>query len=208
MAELTTGSTSTQKVKLLSANRVGKGSQIDKIELSYKRTDNKADGKEMKTSKFTSDFTDDEKSLLKEVSNGKDNSELVIIKELFQKDGKNYWNLKTVKPVSTYTPPTYNNSKSYSKGGYNEAGIKVGAVLHDATTIATSQKGSKVTVSDVETAARELLTLSVTLEKEVKNGMFSSSNNTNATPATTTTEEDSFASLDDISSDDDFDIDL
>ncbi len=192
MSELQTGALSIQKGKIVTTNRVGKGTKADKFELVYKRTDGKGSDKESKASKFTVDFTDEEKSIIKDAVAGKDGGEVCIVKELNKVGENDYWNLKTVKSVSAYVAPknTYKTNKTSNSSGtkstFDTAGVKVGAVLHDAALIATTQKGAKVTTEDVVSVAKELLISSMKLEEEVRNGSFSSSTTTTTNSSTTT----------------------
>lgn len=187
--EFKNGSLSTQKVKINSYVREGEGTPLDKTIITYTRTDGQGDGKEMKATKFTSEFTKEEITLLKEVSSNK--GELVLVKEFTEgkaKDGtpRGYWNLKTISPISTfvekpqkppYKPSSYktnSNTTSYTKGGYNEAGVKSGAVLHDAVAVAIAVNGKATTATQIASIARELLQLSTQLEEEVRNGDYNS----------------------------------
>ena len=75
--------------------------------------------------------------------------------------------------------------KSFGGGGakpaFNEAGVKCGAVLHDAVAVAIAQKKELVTVADITTIAEQLLRVSYILETKIKAGEFSSA--TSTTPA-------------------------
>lgn len=169
------GTESQQKGKITGYERTGEGTKADKITINYTRTDD--DSNRMSTaSKLTSNFSNEEKEMLKSAS--KNGEELVLVKVFEQKEGaeKGYWNLKEIKssnsfvakPKSTFTPK---GSASFAgKTPYNEAGVKVGATLHDAVAIVIAQHGNKTTVEQVGKIARELLKLSMTLEQEVKSG--------------------------------------
>lgn len=62
--------------------------------------------------------------------------------------------------------------KSSSSGPKDTAGIKVGAVMHDAVAMAVAQKKDLVTVADVTTVAEQLLTAAFVLEDRVRAGDF------------------------------------
>lgn len=199
--EFKNGATSTQKVKILSHARTGEGTKLDKTAITYTRTDGVGNGAALTASKFTSDFTNEEKLLIKGAETGNDGGEVVLIKEFTQKEGADhgYWNLKTLAPISTFVEkpqkPAY--KASYSKpstttatparSGYNEAGVKAGAVLHDAVAVAIAVNGKSTTTVQVATIARELLALSTQLEEEVRNGNYNntSTNSANSTNGST-----------------------
>ena len=224
MVEFTNKQESMQKAKVLSYERQGEGTKLDKIVLTYIRTDTEKPSTTMTTSKFTNLFTDEEQTLLKSAKETK--GEVVLVKVFDQKPGaeKGYWNLKTIQAVDTYVkiatkasngraPQTAEAKSVYqSKGGYNEAGVKAGAVLHDAVAVAIAIHGKAVSVSSVATVARELLALSTQLENEVRDGFYNSKtpsvNTRDATSTSKPTVLDTLTKFDSLDDLDTFNIDL
>ena len=110
----------------------------------------------------------------------------VVVK---QKEGE-YWNLSEftsadtyiARPKSTFTPSSSYGARAKSADNTpkSTAGVKVGAVLHDAVALAVG--AGKPTVTQVEKIARELLAVSIALEKDVDSGKFTA-------PTTSGTEE-------------------
>lgn len=212
----TNGQESQQKGKITGYERIGEGTKVDKITINYIRTDN--DSNQASTaSKLTSNFSNEEKEMLK--SAAKNGDELVLVKVFAQKEGasQGFWNLKEIKAASTFTakPKPAFNKPAFNGGGggnsfatktpYNEAGVKVGATLHDAVAIVVAQQGTKTSVEQVGKVARELLKLSMALEQEVKSGEYNKPNESKPSQETKTITQSIKAdsSLDDL--DDDFD---
>jgi hypothetical protein len=129
------------------------------LNISYVSTAGPLEGKTLSVGNFISTINDDTKNTVKSLKEG----ESVTLE--VEKSGK-FSSLIGVETGHTSTAPTK------SKSSFNEAGVKVGAVLHDAVAVACSRGTTEVT--DIETIARELLTLSTTLESEIKNGSISS----------------------------------
>jgi hypothetical protein len=168
LPELADGAESKQKVRLVGhqATKRGKG---DYLEITYVRLDGQATGAEVKTGAFIATLDEESKDLIKA------GGEVVITKT---KSG-NFWNLTKVADVSTFVEKPasgYNKSYAGNSGGYtaknagnfNNAGIKVGAVLHDAVALA----GIGATTAKVKTIAEELLNLSYELEANVNAGKY------------------------------------
>lgn len=214
MTEFKNGQESAQKTKVTGYTRTGEGTKLDKTTITYVRTDGQGDGKEMTASKFTSNFSEEEKTLLKSINGG---GEAVIVKVFEKKDGapNGFWNLKALKPISEYVAPVkkeyaLNNkwgnktNATSSKSSYDQTGAKVGGVLHDAVAMAVANNGTNVKTYHVASIARELLSLSLQLENEVRNGKYDNSisiNTNNSLPVTEPSvdnELESFDSLDDL----------
>lgn len=83
----------------------------------------------------------------------------------------NFWNFTGLEDSSTFVP---REKKKFTPGGgkapYDQVGAKVGGILHDASALAIASHGTSVSVSHVADIAREMLTLSITLEAEVRSG--------------------------------------
>ncbi len=176
MADIADGSVSRQKAEYIHHDPDIKRGNSPYIEVTYKRLDGEKAGETCKAGAFISALDDASKALIKA------KGQFVIVKT---KVG-NYWNLTKVedvstfveKPASTYTKKSYGTGGSQAGGSYNTAGIKVGAVLHDAVALA----GTGSTVVKVKTIAEELLHLSFELEANVNAGKYATT-----TKKTTTT---------------------
>ncbi len=166
---------SKQKAEYIS-HELSKRGRSDYIELTYKRLDGQNPGQEMKSGNFVIALDQATKDLIK------NKGTFVVVKN---KNDKGFWNLTRVEDMSTYTAPTssgytkniYNGSKSSSSSassGYNTAGIKVGAVLHDSVALA----GKGATTAQVKKIAEELLSLSYELEANVNAGKYTSNSKT------------------------------
>lgn len=194
------GQESSQLAKIIGYERTGKDTKLDKITITYERQD--GNNKEpMKGSKFTSAFTEEEKNLIKD---SKSNGTAVNIVKMFQgkegAPGGGYWNLKSIKPASEFKekPKTQANGKSFGGKPFNEAGVKAGAVLHDAVAVAIAQHGKEVTTAKIETIAKELLILSTKLEEQVREGAFVVTEPKTSVAALISPEESAFDDLDDL----------
>ncbi len=167
MADIAEGTESRQKAEYISHNADGKRGNSPYLEVTYKRLDGDKAGTTQTAGAFIASLDDASKNLIKA------KGQFVIVKT---KVG-NFWNLTKVedvstfveKPASTYTKKSYGSGGSSSGGStYNTAGIKVGAVLHDAVALA----GTGATVAKVKTIAEELLHLSYELEANVNAGKY------------------------------------
>ncbi len=153
---------SKQKAEYIS-HEITKRGKSDYLQLVYKRLDGQNPGQECKTGAFVSSLDEASKTLVKAKGS------FVVVKT---KVGE-YWNLTKVENMATYVEkPVTSGHKSYGTKGqastYNTAGIKVGAVLHDAVALA----GPKVGVATVKLLAEELLYLSYELEANVNAGKY------------------------------------
>lgn len=172
------GSTSQQKVKLISAAQTGEGTKVHKLNIIYKRTDGKGDDKELSASKFIADITADEKALIKEALANPDKSEVVFTKVFSKKEGADtgYWNLKSITSASDYVekPKTpYNNNYKKSGGGgsgYDSAGQQTGNVMTNAVTMAIAQHGKDVKPEHVAKIVDQLAHISTELYNRLKAG--------------------------------------
>lgn len=171
MSDIKEGAVSKQKASYVS-HSVGKRGKGDYLELTYKRLDGENPGTEMKAGAFITQLDDASKERIKA------KGEFVVVKT---KQG-NFWNLTRIDDVSTYTPKT----NTYTKGNsnYNTAGIKVGAVLHDAVALA----GTGATTAKVKALAEELLTLSFQLEEDVAAGKYTTKKSLNVTETSTSSD--------------------
>ncbi len=154
--------TSKQKAEYVSHEVIKRG-KSDYLQLTYKRLDGDNPGQELKTGAFVATLDESSKDLIRA------KGQFVVVKV---KQGE-YWNMTKVEDISTYVERTPTNSnKSYGTKGqtstYNTAGIKVGAVLHDAVALA----GPKTGVATVKVLAEELLYLSYELEANVNAGKY------------------------------------
>lgn len=144
------------------------------VELVYKRLDGENPGQVCTTGAFVSQLDEDSKKLIKA------GGQFVVVKTKTDK----FWNLTKVENISTWVDkPAYTGGgqKSYGKGGqastYNTAGIKVGAVLHDAVAlyatgkISSGEAGAPFT-TDIRAIAEKLLELSYELEMNVETGKY------------------------------------
>ncbi len=180
MVDIADGTESRQKAEYVSHDPNIKRGQSPYIEVTYKRLDGEKAGEINKAGAFISALDEASRERIKA------GGQFVIVKT---KVG-NYWNLTKVddvstfveKPASTYTKKSYGGGGGSSSGGstYNTAGIKVGAVLHDAVALA----GTGATTAKVKTIAEELLHLSYELEANVNAGKYAGTKTT--TTATTT----------------------
>ncbi len=183
MVDIAEGTESRQKAEYISHDANVKRGNSPYIEVTYKRLDGETAGTTCKAGAFVSSLDDTSKSLIKA------GGTFVIVKT---KVG-NFWNLTKVedvstfveKPASTYTKKSYGGSSGSSSGGstYNTAGIKVGAVLHDAVALA----GTGATVTKVKTIAEELLHLSYELEANVNAGKYAGTTKSTSVATKTTT---------------------
>ncbi len=180
LPELQDGTQSKQKAEYVS-HTLSKRGKSDYIELTYKRLDGPNPGAESKTGNFVTALDESSRNLIKA------KGEFVVVKT---KDGK-FWPLTGVLSMDTYTakaPSTYNKggysgSSTKSTGStFNNAGIKVGAVLHDAVALyvggcrsdGSIPAGSHVV--NVKSIAEELLSLSYELEANVNAGKYEPTN--------------------------------
>ncbi len=153
---------SKQKAEYVSHEVIKRG-KSDYLQLVYNRLDGQDPGKELKTGAFVSALDEASRTLIKA------KGQFVVVKT---KVGE-YWNLTKVEDISTFVEkPVQTNYKSYGNkpqpSTYNTAGIKVGAVLHDAVALA----GPKAGVVTVKALAEELLYLSYELEDNVNAGKY------------------------------------
>jgi hypothetical protein len=181
MADATT---SRQKAEYISHDLITRG-KSEYVQLKYKRLDGDRPGAEMTTGAFVAKLDKESKDRIKA------GGTFVVVKT---KEGE-FWNLTKVDDVSTYVEKAPNTYKGdYNKGGstykksdsytYNTAGVKVGAVLHDAVALA----GTGAKTATVKTIAEELLSLSYELEANVNAGKYEAK-------ATTTTAKTSASSV-------------
>ncbi len=177
--------TSTQLAKFVKREStvVGKNN-TPAVNVHYTRIDGESP-KDMTVRYLVGKLPEASKNVLQTLSTG---DEFVVVK---QKEGE-YWNLKEFKTADTFVAPppkapwggsssSSSGSKNTTSSTYNTAGVKVGAVLHDAVALA----GTGSTTAKVAKIARELLTLSYQLETEVNAGTYI----TNTTTLATDTEE-------------------
>jgi len=164
LPELQDGAQSRQKAEYV-GHTLSKRGKSDYIELTYKRLDGPNPGVESKTGNFVTALDEASRDLIKAKGT------FVVVKT---KDGK-FWPLTKIEDVSTflekkpYTGGGGGFTKSSGGGGsFNNAGIKVGAVLHDAVALA----GTGATTAKVKTIAEELLKLSYELEANVNAGKY------------------------------------
>lgn len=183
MADLKDGTQSKQKAEYVSHEIITRG-KSEYVQLTYKRLDGDNPGAVNKAGAFVSVLDKESRDRIKA------GGTFVVVKT---KEGE-FWNLTKVDDVSTYVakaPYTPGGGKSYSKstggntsgGTYNTAGIKVGAVLHDAVALA----GTGATTVAVKKIAEELLTLSYELEANVNAGKYEPVAKKTTTEAKTTT---------------------
>ena len=163
MADVTV---SRQKAEYVNHEIITRG-KSEYVQLTYKRLDGDNPGAQQITGAFVAKLDKDSRDRIKA------GGTFVVVKT---KEG-DYWNLTKVDDLSTYTtksPSNYSGGgqKSYTSKGlastYNTAGIKVGAVLHDAVALA----GVGATIVRVKTIAEELLNLSYELEANVNVGKY------------------------------------
>jgi len=175
MADIKDGTESKQKAEYVSHSIIKRGGS-DYIQLVYKRMDGDAPGTENTTGAFVSALDEASKTVIKA------GGTFVVVKV---KQG-NFWNLSKVENISTYVekaPSTY-QKKSYGGGTgtsagstYNTAGIKTGAVLHDACALV----GVGGTIAAVKKVAEELLHLSYELEANITAGKYTPTTATKTT---------------------------
>jgi hypothetical protein len=163
------GDTSKQKAEYV-GHSIIKRANSDYLELKYKRLDGSDPGKELTTGAFVASVDEESKKVIKA------KGVMVLTKTC---DGK-FWNLTKAEPESAWVEKKPYNPDWRSRGSavapraeYNNAGIKVGAVLHDA--VALAGKGAKI--SEVKTIAEQLLNLSYELEENVNSGKYKPSSN-------------------------------
>lgn len=193
MADATT---SRQKAEYVSHVLITRG-KSEYVQLTYKRLDGDNPGTQQTTGAFVSKLDKESKDRIKA------GGTFVVVKT---KEG-DYWNLTKVEDVSTYVAKATNTytggrQNSYNSKGqtstYNTAGIKVGAVLHDAVALA----GTGAKIATVKSIAEELLRLSYELEANVNTGKYepkpATATKTKTTSAATETEENNITSLDNI----------
>lgn len=174
LPELQDGAQSKQKAEYV-GHTLSKRGKSDYIELTYKRLDGPNPGVESKTGNFVTALDESSRNLIKA------KGEFVVVKT---KDGK-FWPLTgvlsmdtyTAKAPSTYTKSTYSGgTKSSGGSSYNTAGIKVGAVLHDAVAIYSAAyedvKHSGTATVQIKDIAEDLLKLSYELEANVNAGKY------------------------------------
>ncbi len=171
LPELQDGAQSRQKAEYV-GHTLSRRGKSDYIELTYKRLDGPNPGVESKTGNFVTALDEASRDLIKAKGT------FVVVKT---KDGK-FWPLTKVEDVSTfvekkpYTGGGGGFNKSSGGGAFNNAGIKVGAVLHDAVALFSAayedikHNGSPMT--QIRVVAEELLTLSYELEANVRAGKY------------------------------------
>ncbi len=189
--ELADGTQSKQKAEYVSHTLLSKKTNNDYIEITYTRLDGTKPGEELKAGAFVTSLSEESRNTVKK------KGQFVIVKT---KAGK-FWNLTEVNDVSTYVDKPTNNytrsntyTTSKSNNSYNTAGIKVGAVLHDAVALA----GTGATTAKVKTIAEELLSLSYELESNVNAGKYEPKTNTTSKANTQTVAETTTTSLENI----------
>ncbi len=176
LPELQDGAQSKQKAEYVS-HTLSKRGKSDYIELTYKRLDGPNPGVESKTGNFVTALNEASRNLIKAKGT------FVVVKT---KDGK-FWPLTGVESMDTYVAKP---ASTFNKGGYggsvagggkttttfNNAGIKVGAVLHDAvalySTLLAVDKTQDGAVKTVKQLAEELLHISFELEANVNAGKY------------------------------------
>ncbi len=167
--ELADGTESKQKASYVSHNFETKKTKNDYLVLEYKRLDGATPGVAAKATAFVATLDTATKDLIKA------GGEFVVVKT---KSGK-FWNLTRVEDMSTYVEKpkstygtAFGTNTGYNKAGassaYNTAGIKTGAVLHDACALA----GVGATTAKVKSIAEELLILSYELEANINAGKY------------------------------------
>ncbi len=183
LPDLQDGAQSRQKAEYI-GHTLSKRGKSDYIELTYKRLDGPNPGAESKTGNFVTALNEASRDLIKAKGT------FVVVKT---KDGK-FWPLTGVESMDTYVakaPSTFKPSGGYIPGGgkttttFNNAGIKVGAVLHDSCALA----GVGATTAQVKKIAEELLSLSYELEANVNAGKYEPKAKTTTTSPLTKTEE-------------------
>ena len=187
MADLKDGTESKQKAEYVSHDPNVKRGSSPYIEITYKRLDGDNPGETLKTGAFISALDEASKTRIKA------GGTFVIVKT---KSG-NYWNLTRVDDISTYVEkPVSTYTKSYSKGStgssgstYNTAGIKVGAVLHDAVALYGIDMDAtyESRIAGVRDLAEKLLQLSFELEANVNAGKYAGTAPTTTTKTVTKT---------------------
>ncbi len=180
LPELQDGAQSRQKAEYV-GHTLSKRGKSDYIELTYKRLDGPNPGVEAKTGNFVTALDEASRELIKA------KGEFVVVKT---KDGK-FWPLTKVESMDTYVAKapstfqkgTYSGGTNKSTGStFNNAGIKVGAVLHDAVALyvggcradGSAKAGNHVL--NVKSIAEELLSLSYELEANVNAGKYEPTN--------------------------------
>ncbi len=192
LPELQDGAQSRQKAEYV-GHILSKRGKSDYIELTYKRLDGPNPGVESKTGNFVTALNEASRELIKAKGT------FVVVKT---KDGK-FWPLTGVESMDTYVAKPASTYNAANKGGYtakpagntfNNAGIKVGAVLHDAValyntviTVDKNHNGSAVKI--VKQLAEELLHLSFELEANVNAGKYEPKAKTTTTNPLIKTEE-------------------
>ncbi len=173
LPELQDGAESKQKAEYIT-HTLSKRGKSDYIELTYKRLDGPNPGAENKTGNFVAKLSQESKDLIKA------KGEFVVVKT---KEG-NFWPLTGVlsmdtyvaKAPSTFQKGTYSGGSTKSSGStFNNAGIKVGAVLHDAVALVSHGRydgKSQTSLQAVKEIAEELLNLSYELEANVNAGKY------------------------------------
>ncbi len=189
MADIKDGTESKQKAEYVSHSLIKRGGS-DYIQLVYKRMDGDAPGTENTTGAFVSALDEASKTAIKA------GGTFVVVKV---KQG-NFWNLSKVENISTYVekaPSTF-QKKSYGSGSsgtssssYNTAGIKVGAVLHDAVALYSAAyedvKHGGTATDQIKKIAEDLLKLSYELEANVNAGKYAGTTTKATSVAKTTT---------------------
>ena len=189
LPELQDGAQSRQKAEYV-GHTLSKRGKSDYIELTYKRLDGPNPGVEAKTGNFVTALDEASRELIKA------KGEFVVVKT---KDGK-FWPLTKVESMDTYVakaPSTSNygsfgSGKGFNKAGagtstFNNAGIKVGAVLHDAVSLVGAghyQGKSQDSIQAVKETAEQLLGLSYELEANVNAGKYEPKTSSITTPKT------------------------
>ena len=171
LPELQDGAQSRQKAEYV-GHTLSKRGRGDYIELTYKRLDGPNPGVESKTGNFVTALDEASRNLIKAKGT------FVVVKT---KDGK-FWPLTKIEDVSTFVEkkPYTGGGAGFTKssgasGSFNNAGIKVGAVLHDAVALYAANGGApsgESTIKCVKTIAEELLKLSYELEANVNAGKY------------------------------------
>lgn len=177
LPELQDGAQSKQKAEYVSHTLTKRG-KSDYIELTYKRLDGPNPGAESKTGNFVTALDESSRNLIKA------KGEFVVVKT---KEGK-FWPLTKIEDISTFVekkPYTgggmYIKNTNSSVGSFNNAGIKTGAVLHDAVALA----GVGAKIATVKTIAEELLLLSYELEANINAGKYEPTGTKTAATVTT-----------------------
>lgn len=151
-----------------------------RVVLTYTRLDGEFPKKGQTAGQLKDKISDEVKASVKALKAG---DEVVIVKA---KDGK-FWNFVRIESKESFEEkpktPTFTKG-SFSGGNFNNAGVKVGAVLHDAV----ASLGAGATTKQIGEKARELLYLSFELETEVNDGKYKS-RTTKSTQTTDSTKE-------------------